>query len=356
MSEIKKIAVIGGDGIGPEVVAEGIKVLKEFESVKNDIRFSFDYYPWGCDYYKKTGKMMDDDGLEKLKEYDAVFLGAVGDPSVSDHISLWELLLKIRKGFDQYINLRPAKLLKGVKSPIRSDKDIDMIFIRENSEGEYSGEGCIENEGTDEETVKQVSVFTKKGVSRVIRYAYEVARREGKTLTSITKSNALNYSMVYWDRMFAEIGKEYPEVKTYKYHVDAASMFMVMQPERFQVVVASNLFGDILTDLAAAITGGLGLASGANINPEREFPSMFEPVHGSAPDIAGTGNANPIAAIWSASQLLEHLGYKKEADIVLDAIQNVIVEGKVLTVDMGGKSTTSEVGDRVVTEIRELTK
>ena len=291
--KVHKIAVIAGDGIGPEVINEGIKVLKKVAKIDGGFDFDFTYFPWGCEYYKENGKMMPDDGIEQLKKFDAIFLGAVGAPGVPDHISLWDLLLVIRKSFDQYINLRPVKLLKGAPNVLKdvSPEDIDMIFVRENTEGEYAGSGSWLFKGKPNEVVIQDGVFSRKGCERVIRYAYELAKSQNKTLTSISKGNALNYSMVFWDQIFTEIGEEYPEVKTYSYLVDAASMFMIKDPKRFEIVVTSNLFGDILTDLGAAIAGGMGLAAGANINPEREFPSMFEPIHGSAPDIAGKRNS-----------------------------------------------------------------
>ncbi len=352
---VHKIAVIAGDGIGPEVIAEGIKVLKEVSKLDGGFRFEFEYFPWGCDYYRENGKMMADDGIETLKKFDAIFLGAVGAPGVPDHISLWDLLLVIRKSFDQYINLRPVKLLKGAPQVLKnvSEEDIDMIFVRENTEGEYAGSGSWLFKGKPNEVVIQDGVFSRKGCERVIRYAYELARKEKKTLTSISKANALNYSMVFWDQIFAEVGKDYPEVETHSYLVDAASMFMVKDPGRFEVVVTSNLFGDILTDLGAAIAGGMGLAAGANLNPEREFPSMFEPIHGSAPDIAGTGKANPLATVWSASQMLEHFGYKKWADRAIECIEEVLCDKKVLTPDLGGSAKTAEVGDEIVRKLKE---
>lgn len=350
MANKYRIAVIGGDGIGPEVIDEGIKVLKKVEELDGNISFEFEEFPWGCEYYLKYGKMMDENGMELLKEFDAIFLGAVGFPGVPDHISLWDLLLKIRKGFDQYINIRPVTLLKGAPCPLKNIKreDINMIFIRENSEGEYAGAGDWLFKGKENEVVLQTGVFSRKGVERVIRYAYELAKKEGKTLSSISKGNALNYSMVFWDEVFEEIGKEYPEVKTYSYLVDAAAMFMIKDPKRFEIVVTSNLFGDILTDLGAAIAGGMGLAAGANVNPERKYPSMFEPIHGSAPDIAGEGLANPLATIWSVSQMLDYFNREDLGKKVLDAMEIVMVEGKVLTPDMNGTAKTSEVADAVV--------
>ncbi|TDT71842.1 tartrate dehydrogenase/decarboxylase/D-malate dehydrogenase [Hypnocyclicus thermotrophus] len=344
-----KIAVIPGDGIGTEVINEGIKVLKKIEELESSISFEFKTFPWGCEYYLKTGKMMDDNGMEILKNFDAIYLGAVGFPGVPDHISLWDLLLKIRKGFDQYINIRPVKLLKGAPCPLKDVKreDIDMLFIRENSEGEYAGAGDWLFKDKPNEVVLQTGVFSRKGTERVIRYAYEIARKEGKTLTSISKANALNYSMVFWDEVFKEVGKEYPDVKTYSYLVDAAAMFMVKDPKRFEVVVTSNLFGDILTDLGAAIAGGMGLAAGANLNPEKKFPSMFEPIHGSAPDIAGKEISNPLASIWSVSQMMDFFGYEDWGKKILDAIEELLIDGKTLTPDLGGIAKTSEIGKAI---------
>ena len=298
--------------------------------------------------------MMDEDGMERLAEHDAIILGAVGAPGVPDHISLWDLLLRIRKGFDQYINLRPVKLLKGAPCPLKDVKneDIDMIFVRENSEGEYAGSGSWLYKGTDREVVIQDGVFSRHGCERVIRYAYELARSQGKTLTSISKANALNYSMVFWDQIFKEVGKDYPDVKTYSYLVDAASMFMVKDPKRFQVVVTSNLFGDILTDLGAAITGGMGLAAGANLNPEKKFPSMFEPIHGSAPDIAGKEISNPLATIWTVGQMLTHLGYPEWEDKIVAAIEDVLVAGEGLTPDLGGNAHTKDAVDAVIARLQ----
>ena len=351
-----KIAVIAGDGIGPEVIDEGVKVLKAVAALDGGFCFEFTYFPWGCEFYKKNGKMMDDDGIEKLKAFDAIFLGAVGAPEVPDHISLWDLLLTIRKSFDQYINLRPVKLLKGVPTPIKgaTPENVDMIFVRENSEGEYAGSGAWLYKNTPRETVIQNGVFSRHGCERVIRYAYELAKSQNKTLTSISKVNALNYSMVFWDQIFKEVGREYPEVKTYSYLVDAASMFMVKDPGRFKVVVTSNLFGDILTDLGAAIAGGMGLAAGANLNPERAFPSMFEPIHGSAPDIAGKGIANPLATVWSVSQMLDFFGYTEWGARLLDCVEALLLERETLTPDLGGQASTSAVGDAIVRKLQKV--
>ena len=353
---IHKIAVIAGDGIGPEVIDEGIKVLNEVARLDGTFCFEFTHFPWGCEYYKETGKMMAEGGIDELKKYDAIFLGAVGAPGVPDHISLWDLLLVIRKSFDQYINLRPVKLLKGAPCPLKDvlPEDVDMTFVRENTEGEYAGSGNWLYKDKPNEVVIQDGVFSRKGCERVIRYAYELAKKEGKTLTSISKGNALNYSMVFWDKIFAEVGKDYPEVKTYSYLVDAASMFMIKDPKRFEIVVTSNLFGDILTDLGAAIAGGMGLAAGANLNPEREFPSMFEPIHGSAPDIAGKGMANPLATVWSASQMLDFFGHSDWGKKLIDCIEKALTEGDELTPDLGGKATTKEVGDLIVEKLKKM--
>src|SRR5690625_2426428 len=341
------IAVIPGDGIGREVVAEGVKILKAIEKRDSEISFSFTEFPWGCEYYLKQGKMMDEDGIDQLKSFDAIYLGAVGYPGVPDHISLRDLLIKIRREFDQYVNLRPVTLLNPSLTPLKekTEKDIDFLVIRENSEGEYAGAGNWLYKGKPEEVVLQTGVFSRKGTERIIRYAYEEARRSKRTLTSVSKGNALNYSMVFWDEVFEEVGKEYPEVETYSYLVDAASLYFVSNPERFEIVVTSNLFGDILTDIGAAITGGMGLATGANVNPEKEFPSMFEPVHGSAPDIAGQGIANPLAAIWSVSQMMDFFGEEKWGAVILESIKDILKETDRLTPDLGGKATTSELGD-----------
>lgn len=351
-----KIAVIAGDGIGPEVISEGVKVLDAVSELDKTFKFEFTYFPWGCEYYKRTGKMMAEDGIEQLKTFDAIFLGAVGAPGVPDHISLWDLLLVIRKKFDQYINLRPVKLLKGAPCPLKdvTEKDVDMIFVRENTEGEYAGSGSWLFKDKPNEVVIQDGVFSRVGCERVIRYAFELARKEKKSLTSISKGNALNYSMVFWDKVFKEVGAEYPDVKTYSYLVDAASMFMIKDPKRFEIVVTSNLFGDILTDLGAAIAGGMGLAAGANLNPDRKFPSMFEPIHGSAPDIAGMGKANPLATVWSASQMLDFFGKEDWGKKLIDVVEEILVEKKVLTPDLGGSATTKEVGDEVVRKLKGI--
>ncbi|MBQ9155036.1 MAG: tartrate dehydrogenase [Solobacterium sp.] len=344
-----KIAVIPGDGIGPEVMNEAVRVLNRVSELDGSFGFEFTTYPWGCEYYLEHGEMMPADGIETLKQYDAILLGAVGYPGVPDHISLRDLLLRIRHDFDEYVNLRPVKLLKGAQCPLEGVKpeDVDMIFVRENSEGEYAGSGAWLYPNSPQEVVIQNGVFSRKGCERVIRYAYELARKEHRTLTSVSKGNALNYSMVFWDQIFEEVGRDYPDVETNRLLVDAASMFMVKNPSRFGVVVTSNLFGDILTDLGAAIAGGMGLAAGANLNPEKTFPSMFEPIHGSAPDIAGKGIANPLASVWAASQLLDFFGYEEWGKKIIDTIEVMLVNKDTLTPDQGGTANCEECGARV---------
>ncbi len=344
-----KIAVIAGDGIGREVVPEGIRVL-EAAGARHGIGFEWDELPWSCDYYLKHGRMMPEDGLERIRGHDAIFLGAVGFPSlVPDHVSLWGLLIRLRRGFDQYANIRPVRLMPGIRSPLagRGPGDIDFVVVRENSEGEYSAIGGRSFEGTDQEVVMQTAVFTRHGVDRIMRYAFELARtRKAKHVTSATKSNGMFIAMPYWDERFAAMAARYPDIRTDQYHIDILTAHFVQNPDRFDVVVASNLFGDILSDLGPACTGTIGIAPSANLNPERIFPSMFEPVHGSAPDIAGKGIANPIAQIWSGAMMLEHLGHRAAADDVLRAIETVLTEGP-RTPDMGGRATTTELGRAV---------
>ena len=344
--ETYKIAVIAGDGVGPEVIGEAVRVLERAAALDGSFAFSFTHFPWGCEYYLTTGRMMPENGMEILKDFDAILLGAVGYPGVPDHISLRGLLLEIRHGFDQYVNLRPVRLLKGAPCPLagKGPEDIRMTFVRENTEGEYAGSGAWLYQGRPEEVVIQDSVFSRRGTERVIRYAYELARKEGRTLTSVSKANALNYSMVFWDQIFKEVGEEYPDVEAHSLLVDAAAMFMVKDPARFQIVVTSNLFGDILTDLGAAIAGGMGLAAGANLNPERTWPSMFEPIHGSAPDIAGKGIADPLASIWTAAQMLDFFGHEDWGAKVMDAIESLLSDKDRLTPDLGGRASTEECG------------
>ena len=344
-----RIAVIPGDGIGKEVVPEGMRVLETAGR-----RFGFDLewttFDWSCERYAKTGSMMPEDGLEQLRKFEAIFLGAVGFPGVPDHVSLWGLLIPIRRGFQQYVNLRPVRLLPGVRSPLagRTSADIDMVIVRENNEGEYSEIGGRLYRGTPEELAVQTAMFTRKGCDRVIRYAFEQAmKRKRKHLTSATKSNGIIHSMPYWDERFAAMSRNYPEVRTAQYHIDILTAHFVQHPDWFDVVVASNLFGDILSDLGPAVAGSIGIAPGGNINPEKEHPSMFEPVHGSAPDIAGKGIANPIAQIWTGAMMLDHLGHEDAGRAVVEAIERVVQDGKVLTRDLGGAASTADVGKAV---------
>ncbi len=350
-----KIALIPGDGIGVDEISEGVKVIETAMKIDGGFKAEYTHLPWSCKYYKETGKMMPDDGLKILKDHDAIYMGAVGFPGVPDHVSLWGLLLPIRFEFDEYINLRPIKLLKGIKGPLRKNsEDIDFVVVRENTEGEYAGSGGRLYKGNPSEVAIQTSIFTRKGTERVMRYAFELARKRKKDLISVTKSNALNYSMVFWDDVFEEISKEYSDVKSKHMHVDAISGHFILHPEQIDVVVASNLFGDILTDLGAAIQGSIGMAAGGNINPEKKYPSMFEPIGGSAPDLAGKGIANPIGAIWAASMMLDFLGEKKSAKLIFDAIEAVTEEGKYLTPDIGGNSTTQEVGEAIRNSMKKM--
>ncbi|PYY03528.1 MAG: tartrate dehydrogenase [Acidobacteria bacterium] len=346
------IAVIEGDGIGHEVVPEGLRVL-EAAGRKFDFGFVWKHFDWSCERFVKTGRMMPEDGLDQLRNSDAIFLGAVGFPSVPDHVSLWGLLIPIRRGFQQYVNLRPAKLLQGIESPVKNFKpgDIDFCVVRENNEGEYSQIGGRLYSGTEEELVVQQTVFTKRGCDRVIRYAFNLARTRKKHVTSATKSNGIVFTMPFWDERFAEIRSEFPDVEADQFHVDILSAHFVQRPNRFDVVVGSNLFGDILSDLGAAVVGSIGIAPSANLNPEREFPSMFEPVHGSAPDIAGKRIANPIAQISSGAMMLEHLGESAAAQEIERAVAKVLAERGPKTPDLGGNATTTEVGKTIAAEI-----
>ncbi|MFC1858372.1 tartrate dehydrogenase [Thermodesulfobacteriota bacterium] len=344
-----RIAVIPGDGIGREVVPEGLRVL-EAVGRRFHIRFGWDEYPWGCETYARTGRMMPEDGMELIRESDAIFLGAVGFPGVPDHVSLWGLLIPIRRQMEQYINLRPVRMLAGMVSPLkdRGPADIDFLVVRENNEGEYSEIGGRVYSGTEAETVIQESVFTRRGVDRVLRYAFELARqREAKHVTSATKSNGIIHTMPYWDERFAAIALEYPDIRIDQFHIDILTSHFVLHPDWFDVVVGSNLFGDILSDLGPAVAGTIGIAPSANINPTRKHPSMFEPVHGSAPDIAGKGIANPIGQIWSGAMMLDHLGHPEAAAAVERAIETVLQESSLRTPDMGGKATTVELGTAI---------
>jgi tartrate dehydrogenase/decarboxylase / D-malate dehydrogenase len=347
-----RIAVIPGDGIGKEVLPEGLRVL-EAAGRRFGVDFAWTQFDWSCEMYTRTGRMMPEDGLEQLRRFDAIYLGAVGFPGVPDHVSLWGLLIPIRRGFHQYVNLRPVRLLRGVRSPLagRGPADIDMLIVRENNEGEYSEIGGRLYRDTPEELAVQQAVFTRRGCDRVIRYAFELARkRPRRQLTSATKSNGIIHSMPYWDERFAAMARSYPDVKTSQYHIDILTAHFVQHPDWFDVVVASNLFGDILSDLGPAIAGSIGIAPGGNINPEKEYPSMFEPVHGSAPDIAGKGIANPIAQIWTGAMMLEHLGHPEAGAAVVAAIERLVEGGKGLTRDLGGTATTADVG-RAISEL-----
>jgi tartrate dehydrogenase/decarboxylase/D-malate dehydrogenase len=342
------VAVIPGDGIGKEVMPEGIRVV-DAAAAKFGIRFEWEHLPWSCEEYAKTGKMMPDDGLDRIRRHDAIYLGAVGSPEVPDHISLWGLLIPIRRHFQQYVNLRPVRLMPGIDSPLAGRKpgDIDFWIVRENSEGEYSSIGGRLNEGTEAELVVQETIFTRRGVDRILRYAYELARsRPKKHLTSATKSNGIAITMPYWDERVRAMAPQYPDVKTDQYHIDILTAHFVQHPDWFDVVVGSNLFGDILSDLGPAVTGTIGIAPSANLNPEREFPSMFEPVHGSAPDIAGKHIANPIGQIWSGAMMLEHLGHIDAADAIMKAIESVLRNGP-RTRDIGGHASTEDVGKAI---------
>lgn len=363
------IAVIPSDGIGPEVIEEGVKVLKAVQKEVNALSFEFEYFPWGCDYYLEEDRMMPEDGIDQLRGFDSIYLGAIGDPKIPDHVSLRGMLLKIRFEFDQYVNLRPVKLFDGVPCPLKDKlpEDIDFTVVRENSEGFYTGIGERIKKGTpqhdkysdvkkvfadSEEIVTQEGVFSQIGTERIIRYAFELAKNKGKHVTCCTKSNALNYSMVYWDEVCNEIAGEYTNVQTDFALVDAITMWFVKNPEFFDVVVAPNLFGDIITDLGAMIQGGMGLAAGGNINPDGI--SMFEPIHGSAPKYAGKGVANPIAAIWAGQMMLKQLGEEGGAGLIEKAVKNVLQKGRVRTKDLGGTSKTSEVGDAIVESVRQM--
>lgn len=347
---MSKIAVIAGDGIGKEVIPAGIRAVRKAAAACG-ARVEFIEFPWGCDFYRTHGRMMDSDGFDRLQEFDAIYLGAIGDPSVPDHIAVWQLILPIRQRFDQYVNLRPMRMVAGTRTPLsgRTAGDIDMICVRENSEGEYAGIGGRLHPGTPDDIAQQVSVMTRRGIERIARYAFEYAsKRPRKLLASATKSNALQYTMVLWDEVLEAVGKDYPGVCWRKYHVDALAARMVTDPASIDVIVASNLFGDILTDLGAAVSGSLGIAPSGNINPERGHPSMFEPIHGSAPDIAGKGIANPIGAIWAGALMLDHLGSREGHDLIVRAIERVLGGDGPRTPDLGGRARTSDVADAIL--------
>jgi tartrate dehydrogenase/decarboxylase/D-malate dehydrogenase len=344
-----KIAVVPGDGIGNEVVPEGLRVLDE-AGRKFGIDFEFNHFDWSCEKYASTGRLMPKDGIEQLRPHDAIFLGAVGWPTVPDHISLWDLLIPIRREFEQYVNMRPCRLLKGTKSPLvgRGPEDIDFIVIRENCEGEYSEIGGRLYRGTDLEMAVQENIFTRRGVDRILKYAFELAKtRPRKQVTSATKSNGIIHTMPFWDERFKEMSGQYPDIRTNQFHIDILCAHFVQHPDWFDVVVGSNLFGDILSDLGPAVAGSIGIAASSNINPERKHPSMFEPVHGSAPDIAGKGIANPIGQIWSGGEMLRHLGHVDAAEAIERAIEAVLTGGGPLTRDMGGQASTKDLGKAI---------
>jgi len=347
------IALIPGDGIGNEVMPEGVRVL-EAAGKKHGLQLTFTEFGWSCETYLSTGKMMPEDGIDRLRSFDAIYLGAAGFPTVPDHVSLWGLLIPIRREFDQYANLRPVRLFKGVPCPLagKLPGDIDFYVVRENVEGEYSSVGGIQYEGTEHELVVQQSIFTRRGTDRILKYAFGLAQqRESRHLTSATKSNGIVHSMPYWDSRVAEMAKHYPDVLVDQYHIDILTANFVRMPEHFDVVVGSNLFGDILSDLGPACTGTIAIAPCANLNPSGEFPSMFEPVHGSAPDIAGQGISNPIGAIWAGAMMLQHLGHQNAHDSIMQAIENVLADGDCMTADMGGTARTVVLGKAIAEAI-----
>ncbi|MFD1777655.1 tartrate dehydrogenase [Fredinandcohnia salidurans] len=348
-----KIASIPGDGIGKEVVPAAIEVLHTVADIHGGLKFDFIEFPYSCEYYLEHGDMMAPDGLERLKHFDAIILGAVGNVKlVPDHISLWGLLIKLRREFEQVINLRPAKLLKGIRSPLVNPKDFDLLVVRENSEGEYSSVGGRIYQGEDEIAI-QNAIFSRKATERAMRYAFELAKKRKQHVTSATKSNGIVYSMPFWDEIFQDVAKDYPEINTDSQHIDALAAFFVTRPERFDVIVASNLFGDVLTDLGAAIMGSIGVAPAANINVNGKYPSMFEPVHGSAPDIIGKGIANPIGQIWTAKMMLDHFGEEELGSQLLSVIESVTSAG-IYTPDIGGTHSTSEVTTEIIARLKAL--
>jgi tartrate dehydrogenase/decarboxylase/D-malate dehydrogenase len=341
-----RLNLIPGDGIGVDVINEGVRVLNALAEKHGGMKFEYNTLPWSCAWYLEHGRMMPADGMEILRDCDSILLGAVGFPGVPDHISLRDLLLPIRTGFDQYVNMRPIKLLPGLVSPLKND-NIDFVVIRENSEGEYCGRGTT----TDDKAVQE-SIFTRKGTERIIRYAFEYAKRNNLgNVLSATKSNALNYSMVFWDKIFDEVRAKYADIKSAQMHIDALAGYFIMHPERLEVVVASNLFGDILTDLGSAMLGSIGISPSGNINPEGKYPGMFEPIHGSAPDIAGKGIANPLGTFWAIQMMLEELRENEAARCLMKAMEDVLADGRIITPDIGGKATTTEMTDAVIAAI-----
>ena len=349
-----KIASIPGDGIGREVVPAAIEVLKALSEVHGGLTFDFQEFPYSCEYYLEHGEMMPADGLNRLQNFDAIFLGAVGNAKlVPDHISLWGLLIKLRREFEQVINLRPAKIIKGVRSPLVNPKDFDLMVVRENSEGEYSSVGGRIFKGADEIAI-QNAIFSRKGTERAMRFAFELAAKRRNHVTSATKSNGIYHSMPFWDEVFKDVSQEYPDIQTDSQHIDALSAFFITHPDKFDVIVASNLFGDVLTDLGAAIMGSIGIAPAANINVNGKYPSMFEPVHGSAPDIIGKGIANPIGQIWTAKMMLDHLGEVELGTELLNVVESVTNDG-FLTPDIGGSYKTADVTEEIIKRLKDGT-
>jgi len=345
------IAVIGGDGIGPEVVRSGMRVMEAAAGADPSLDLSFTEFPWGCEYYLEHGRMMPEDGIETLRGFDEIYLGAVGWPTVPDHVSLWGLLLPIRRRFDQYVNLRPARLLRGVSSPLANPNGLDVTVVRENTEGEYSDSGGRIYRGTPHEIAVQESIFTRRGVERIIRYAFEEARGRRGLLVGATKSNGISITMPFFDEIFNEIAEEYPDVEASLMHADALAARLVLDPAGFDVIVGSNLFGDLLSEITAAVSGAIGIAPSANLNPEGTFPSLFEPIHGSAPDIAGQGVANPAGAIWAAALMLEHAGHPQTGKKILAALEDTIDSG-TRTRDLGGEADTETMTDAVIQRLQ----
>jgi tartrate dehydrogenase/decarboxylase/D-malate dehydrogenase len=347
-----RIAAIPGDGVGKEVLPEGLKVIRAVADRMGTFQLSVDVFPWGCEHYLETSEVMDSDGIDILKDFDAIYFGAGGHPQVPDYLSAWELIFPIRHAFDQYVNLRPIKLFPGVATPLANvtPEDIDFVIVRENTEGEFAGPGGLVHAGHPHAVAVQTSVFTRQGVEQVARYAFEAARKRSGHVTNVTKSNAVQHSLVFWDVVIKEVSEDYPDVEYDFLYVDAAAMKFIQEPHRFDVIVTTNLFGDILSDLGAAMMGSIGLAASGNINPNPGQPSMFEPFHGSAPDIAGQGIANPIGAIWAGAMMLEHLREKGGARLLLKATAQVLRDG-IRTPDLGGMASTSQVGDAIATAV-----